>query len=136
MKERLKLSKHNTAAKVDAMRYQSIVDGPRYLTHTQSDIAFAVGYVSRFMEDPREDHWSVVKRLLRYVKGTLDQAIIFPKSGSKGGLWLTVFNEAPKAKEGEPELTIFSDADMVGNIDGRRSTSGVLIFFGVASIAW
>jgi len=95
MEERLKLSKHSTATKVDAMRYQSIIGGLRYLTHTQPDIAFTVGYISRFMEDPREDHWSAVKRLLHYVKGTLDQAIIFSKSDSEGGLRLTVFSEAP-----------------------------------------
>jgi hypothetical protein len=48
-----------------------------------------------------------------------------------------VFSEAsPKAKEGEPELTVFSDADMAGDIDGRRSTSGVLVFLGAAPIAW
>ena len=69
MEERLKLSKHSTAAKVDAMHYRSIVGGLRYLTHTRPDIAFAVGYVSHFMEDPHEDHWSTVKRLLRYIKG-------------------------------------------------------------------
>ena len=135
MEEHLKLSKHNTAAKVEAMSYRSIVSGLCYLTHTRPDIAFAVGYVSRFMEDPREDHWSTVKRLLCYVKGTLDQAIIFPKSGGKGGLRLTVFSEAPpKAKEGEPELTVFSDADMAGDIDGRQSTFGVLVFFRVAPL--
>ena len=83
-----------------------------------------VGYVNRFMEDRREDHWTTVKRLLRYVKGTLDQAIIFPKSGGKGGLQLTVFSEAPpKAKESEPELTVFSDVDMAGDIDGDGSSS-------------
>jgi hypothetical protein len=71
---------------VDAARYQSIVGGLRYLMHTRPDIAFAVGYVSRFMEDLREDHWTAVRRLLRYVKGTLDQAIIFPKHSGKGGL--------------------------------------------------
>jgi hypothetical protein len=72
MEEWLKLSKHSTAAKVDATHYRSIIGGLRYLTHTRPDIAFAVGYVSRFIEDPREDHWTAVKRLLRYVKGTLD----------------------------------------------------------------
>ena len=119
MEEWLKLSKHNTAVKVDAMCYWSIVGELRYLTHTRLDIAFVVGYISRFMEDPREDHWSAVKRLLRYIKGMLDQAIIFPKSGGKGGLRLTVFSEAPpKAKERELELTVFSDADMAGDIDG------------------
>ena len=61
MEERLKLTKASTAAKVDATLYRSIIDGLRYLVHTRLDIAFVVGYVSRFMEDPREDHWAMVK---------------------------------------------------------------------------
>ena len=72
MEERLKLTKASTAAKVDAILYRSIVGGLCYLVHTRPDIAFAVGYVSHFMEDPREDHWAMVKQLLRYVKGTMD----------------------------------------------------------------
>ncbi|XP_066323671.1 uncharacterized mitochondrial protein AtMg00810-like [Miscanthus floridulus] len=56
MEERLKLTKASTAAKIDATLYRSIVGGLRYLVHTRPDIAFAVGYVSRFMEDPRENH--------------------------------------------------------------------------------
>ena len=56
MEERLKLTKACTAAKVDVTLYRSIIDGLRYLVHTRLDIVFAVGYVSRFMEDPREDH--------------------------------------------------------------------------------
>ena len=108
MEERLKLSKHSMAAKVDATRYRSIVGGLRYLTHTRPDITFAVGYVSRFMEDPREDHWTAVKRLLRYVKGTLDQTIIFPKSGGKGGLRLTVFSEAPPRQRKVSRSSLFS----------------------------
>ncbi|CAA0841943.1 cysteine-rich RLK (RECEPTOR-like protein kinase) 8 [Striga hermonthica] len=120
MEERLKLTKASTAAKVDATLYRSIVGGLRYLVHTRPDIAFAVGYVSRFMEDPREDHWAAVKRLLRYVKGTVDQGIIFPKTGDGSEL----------------RLTVFSDADMAGDIDGRKSTSGVLVFLGSAPISW
>ena len=80
MEERLKLTKASTTAKVDATLYRSIVDGLCYLVHTRPDIAFAVGYVSRFMEDPKEDQWAAVKWLLRYVKGTMDQGIIFPKT--------------------------------------------------------
>ena len=56
-----------------------------------------------------------MKQLLYYVKGTVDQVIVFPKTGESG-----------------LQLTVFSDADMVGDIDGRRSTSGVLIFLGSA----
>ena len=72
MEERLKLTKASTVAKVDATLYRSIVCGLRYLIHMRLDIAFAVGYVSRFIEDPREDHWAIVKRLLRYIKGKVD----------------------------------------------------------------
>jgi hypothetical protein len=119
MEERLKLTKTSTEAKVDATLYQSIVGGLRYLVHTRPDIAFAMGYVNRFMEDPREDHWAVVKRLLRYVKGTVDKVIVFPKTGRSG-----------------LQLTVFSDTDMAGDIDRRRSTSGVLVFLGSALISW
>jgi hypothetical protein len=70
MEERIKLSKQSTTEKVDAARYQSIVGGLRWLTHTRPDIAFAVGYVSRFMEDLREDHRTVVKGLLHYIQGS------------------------------------------------------------------
>ena len=119
MEELLKLTKARTAMKVDATLYRSIVGGLCYLVHTRPDIAFAVGYVSRFMEDPRVDHWATVKRLLRYVKGTVDHGIIFPKtSGSR------------------LQLTMFSDADMVEDIDRRRSTSGMLVFLGSGPISW
>ena len=70
--ERLKLTKANTATKVDATLYRSIVGSLCYLVHTRPDIAFTVGYISRFMEDSREDHWAAVKRLLRYVMGMVD----------------------------------------------------------------
>ena len=134
MEERIKLSKQSTAARVDATLYRSVVGGLRWLTHTRPDIAFAVGYVSRFMEDPREDHWAAVKRLLRYVQGMAEWGLVFPK---RGGLQLRVFSEAPpETKEGAPGLTVFSDADMAGDVDGRRSTSGVLVFLGSAPIAW
>ena len=119
MEERLKLTKASTAAKVDATLYRSIVSGLRYLVHTMQHITFVVGYVSHFMEDPREDHSAVVKRLLRYVKGMVDQGIIFLKIDGSG-----------------LRLTVFSDVDMAGDIDGRRSTSGVLVFLGSASISW
>ena len=52
MEERLKLTKASTTAKVDATLYQSIIGGLCYLVHMRPDIAFTVGYVSRFMDDP------------------------------------------------------------------------------------
>ncbi|WVZ89445.1 hypothetical protein U9M48_035852 [Paspalum notatum var. saurae] len=56
MEEKIKLSKESSAAKMDVTGYRSIVGSLRYLVHKRPDLAFAVGYVSRFMEDPREDH--------------------------------------------------------------------------------
>ena len=59
-----------------------------------------------------------MKRLLRYIKGMVDQVIVFPKTGRS-----------------VLQLTMFSDADMAEDIDGRRSTSGVLVFLGSAPIS-
>ncbi|XP_066341476.1 uncharacterized mitochondrial protein AtMg00810-like [Miscanthus floridulus] len=118
MEEQLKPTKASITTKVDATLYQTIVGGLRYLVHTRPDIAFVVGYVSRFVDDPREDHWATVNRLLRYVKGTVDQGITFPKIGGS-----------------RLQLIVFSDVDMAGDIDGRRSTSGVLVFLESAPIS-
>ena len=60
-----------------------------------------------------------MKRLLRYVKGTVDQGIIFPKTGGS-----------------RLQFTVFSDVDMAADIDGRRSTSSVLVFLGSAPFSW
>ena len=67
---RLKLSKFSSEPLVDATAYRSIVGSLRYLVNTRPDLAFAVGYVSRFLEEPREDHLVAVKHILRYVEGT------------------------------------------------------------------
>jgi hypothetical protein len=50
MEERLKLSHDSTAKKVDATQYRHIVGSLSYLVHTRPNLAFAVGYVSRFMQ--------------------------------------------------------------------------------------
>ncbi|WVZ92507.1 hypothetical protein U9M48_038564 [Paspalum notatum var. saurae] len=107
MEEKIKLSKASTVAKVDATGYRSIVGGLRYLVHTRPDLAFAVGYVSRFMEDPREDHLAAVKHLLRYVAGTVDYGVVYPRHNG-----------------GKPKLIGYSDSDMAGDIDGRKCTRG------------
>lgn len=90
--------------KVYATRYRSIVGELRYLTHTRPDISFAVGYVgyvSHFMEDPREDHLTAVKHLLRYIVGTCGYGIIYPQRGTA-----------------TLELSGYSDSDMAGDVDG------------------
>jgi hypothetical protein len=70
MEARLKLSKQSTQPLMDATAYRSIVRSLRYLVNTRSDLAFVVGYVSCFLEEPREDHPVAVKRILYYMAGT------------------------------------------------------------------
>ncbi|WVZ58994.1 hypothetical protein U9M48_009204, partial [Paspalum notatum var. saurae] len=114
MEEKLKLSKDSKAGKVDATSYQSIVGGLQYLVHTRPDLAFAIGYVSRFMAEPRKDHQIAVQHILRYVAGTINYGLVYPRrSGEKA------------------HLIGYSDSDMGCDIDGRRSTSGMLFFWRV-----
>ncbi|MCH1922046.1 hypothetical protein L9G15_21830, partial [Shewanella sp. A3A] len=75
MEERLKLSRDSTAEEVDATQYRRLVGSLRYLTHTRPDLAFSVGYVSRFMQRPTTEHQQAVKRIIRYVAGTLDHGL-------------------------------------------------------------
>ena len=55
---------------VDATHYRNIVGSLRYLVNTRPDLAYSDGYVSRFMEAPREEYLLAVKRILRYVART------------------------------------------------------------------
>jgi hypothetical protein len=57
--------------------------------NTRPDIAFAVNYVSRFLEKPKEDHRAAVKHLLRYVAGTFDHGVFY-RRGKKGDYQLIV----------------------------------------------
>jgi hypothetical protein len=102
---------------VDATEYRGIVGSLRYLDHTCPYIAFAVGYMSRFMEAPTSKHLAAVKRVLRYVAGTIDYGCCYKRTGA------------------EVRLLGFSDADMGGNIDTRKSTIG-LMFFSACAISW
>ena len=70
MEARLQLRKAETTIAVDATNSRSIVGSLRYLVNTLPDLAYFVGYVSRFLEAPREEHLVAVKRILRYVAGT------------------------------------------------------------------
>jgi len=71
MEPRLKLSKQSSAPAVDPTRYRSIVGSLRYLVNSRPDLAYSVGYISRFMEAPTTEHLAAVRRVLRYVAGTL-----------------------------------------------------------------
>jgi hypothetical protein len=114
MEHRMKLSKVSSGAPVNATEYREIV----YLVHTRPDISFAVGYVSRFMEAPTTKHLATVKRILRYMAETIDYGCNYRRAGA------------------EARLLGFSGTDMGGDIDTRKSTTGVLFFLGLCAISW
>jgi hypothetical protein len=108
----LKLRKQSTQPLVDATAYRTIVGSLRYLMNTRPDHAFAIGYMSRFPEEPREDHLAAVKKILRYVVGTYNW-----------GLWFG-------------QKTGFSDADFARDVDAWKSTTGVIFFLANSPITW
>jgi hypothetical protein len=70
LEPRTQLSENSTAPPVDGTEYRSLVGSLRYLVNTRPDLAYAVGYVSRFMQKPTEEHRAAVKTIVRYVAGT------------------------------------------------------------------
>jgi hypothetical protein len=84
MEERLKLSHDSTTDEVDVTRYQHLVGSLHYLAHTRSDLTFFVGYVSRFMQRSTMEHQQAVKRVIRYVAGTLDHDLYYTSKSTSG----------------------------------------------------
>jgi hypothetical protein len=117
MEERLKLSRDNTT-EVDATQYRRLVGSLSYLVHTRPDLAYSVGYVSRFLQRPTTEHEQAVKRIIRYVAGTLDHDLYYPRC------------------LGKAHLVGYSDSDHAGDIDTSKSTSEILFFLGKCLISW
>ncbi|TYK12007.1 copia protein [Cucumis melo var. makuwa] len=112
-----KLSKHEEGDDVDPSYFKSLVGSLRYLTCTRPDILFSVGLVSRFMESPTTTHLKVAKRILRYLRGTLDYGLFY--SSSK-----------------EFKLEGYCDSDWAGDTNDRKSTSGYVFFIGNTAFTW
>lgn len=112
------LTKDEGGKQVDATQYMSLVGGLRYLVHTRPDIAFAVGIVSRFMEHPTILHMNAIKQILRYIRGTLEVGLVYSK------------------KNGNNSLTGYSDSDLAGDIEDRRSTGGMVFYLNESLITW
>jgi hypothetical protein len=97
--------------------YQSAVGSLMYaMLGTRPDIAYSVSVVSRYSSNPTEAHMSAVKRILRYLKGTIDMELTF-----RGEL---------------SDLTGYTDADWAGDHGTRRSTSGYIFHIGSGAISW
>ncbi|MCP3664820.1 MAG: DDE-type integrase/transposase/recombinase [Gammaproteobacteria bacterium] len=98
--------------------FQSAIGSLLYLANcTRPDLSYSVHKLAQFAKDPYGVHWKAVKRVLAYVKGTLDLGIKFQA-------------------DSEEYLVAYADADYAGDLDKRRSTSGNVMFCGGAPIAW
>ena len=101
----------------DPSLYRTIVGSLVYLTVTRPDIAHAVHVVSQFVTAPTSVHWGAVLRILRYLRGTQFQNLLFPSTSSL-------------------ELRAYSDADWDGDRNDRKSTTGFCVFLGDSLISW
>jgi len=112
-----KVSSTDGAHVSDPTQYRSLVGALQYLTFTRSDISYAVQQVCFYMHDPRDGHLSAVKRILRYLRGTLGHGLLLRPSSTSA-------------------LVVYTDADWAGCPDTRKSTSGYAVFLGDNLVSW
>lgn len=109
---------HSENSVVSNAPYREAIGSLMYLSiATRPDITFAVNLASRYLEKPTKIHWNAVKRILKYLKGTVDYGIKFDCGQ-------------------EPIINVYSDADYAGDLDTRRSTTGFVVKFGSSVISW
>ena len=64
----------------DVTMYRQLVGSLIYLTLTRPDISYVVGVISRYMSNPKKSHLDAVRRILRYVKRTINFGILYKKT--------------------------------------------------------
>ncbi|GKB10604.1 ribonuclease H-like domain-containing protein [Tanacetum coccineum] len=101
----------------DPTLYRNLAGGLQYLTFTHPDFSYAVQQVCLHMHDPREPHLAALKRVLRYICGTLDFRL---------QLYASITGS----------LVAYTDADWAGFPTTRRSTSGYCVFLGDNILSW
>ncbi|KAK9074412.1 hypothetical protein SSX86_007010 [Deinandra increscens subsp. villosa] len=101
----------------DPTHFRSLAGALQYLTFTRPDISYAVQQVCMHMHDPRIEHLNALKRILRYIKGTIAMGLHIRPSPVTS-------------------LVSYTDADWAGCPDTRRSTSGYCVFLGDNLISW
>ena len=101
----------------EGTKYRSIVGALQYLTLARPNISFSVNKVCQFLHAPTIVHWTAVKRILRYLQGSVETGLRLCKSSSTA-------------------VSAFSDADWAGCPDDRRSTGGFEVSLGSNLISW
>ncbi|XP_014506440.1 uncharacterized protein LOC106766206 [Vigna radiata var. radiata] len=111
------LSKDDEGTPIDATKFKQVIGCLMYLIATRPDLLFGTSLISRYMANPKESHWFAIKRLLRYLKGTIEYGIFY-KKGRK------------------IDFTAYSDSNYAGDSDDRRSTSGAVFMIGTTVVSW
>jgi hypothetical protein len=112
-----KLSKVDISPDVDQRTYRSMIGSLLYITSSRIDIMQAVGMVGCYQYDPKQSHLVAVKRIFKYLKGTMTYGLWYPKNQNF-------------------QLTSYSDADWANYVDERKNTSGGAFFLGDSLVAW
>jgi len=100
--------------------YRELIGSLMYLAiGTRPDITYAVNSLSKFLEIPSNEHWTAAKRILKYLKSTINLGIVY------NGI-----NSNPN------QLTAYSDADYASCLDTRKSISGVVLMLNSGPIIW
>ncbi|PNX87561.1 copia-type polyprotein, partial [Trifolium pratense] len=113
-----KLIKDENGSAADAREYKQMVGSLMYLLATRPDLAYSVCLVTRFMDRPTELHVTAVKRIMRYLKGTLTDGIMYSHNTD------------------EANLLGWSDSDYAGDLDDKKSTSGYVFMLETGAISW
>ncbi|KAK8936156.1 hypothetical protein KSP39_PZI014125 [Platanthera zijinensis] len=111
------ICKDEAGKPVDESLYRGIVGSLLYLTASRPDIMYATCVCARYQACPKESHYTAVKRILRYLKGTPNLGLWYPRNR-------------------DFQLTGYSDADFAGCREDRKSTTGTCQFLGGRLISW
>nr|GEX05280.1 hypothetical protein [Tanacetum cinerariifolium] len=112
----------------DPVKYRQLVGALQYATLYRPDITYSVNKVCQFMHSPTTNHWSPVKRILRYLRGTFDYRLLIKHNS---GSVLHAYTDSH-----DSSLSAFSDADWAGCPDDCRSTGGYAIYLGNNLTSW
>ncbi|MBE2321243.1 Ty1/Copia family ribonuclease HI, partial [Solirubrobacter sp. CPCC 204708] len=107
----------NEQGDVDPTYFKSLVGSLRYLTCTRPDILYGVELISRYMETPDQSHLNAAKRILRYIKGTVNEGLFYTTTENFS-------------------LIGYSDSDWGRDLDERKSTTGFVFFLGNTAFTW
>ena len=117
MSSSIKIDKDENGKAVDITKYRGMIGSLLYLTASRPDIMYSVCLCARYQSNPKESHLNAVKRIFRYLSGTKNLGLWYPK-----GTHIDLFS--------------YTDADWAGCTIDRKSTSGTCHFLGFALVSW